>query len=199
MKCLLLAVLVAGSMTAKAQMGNYTGGNLETGIDNSLPAGRVFVDFNGHGHINEASLDTLELAVKVAAEVSGTEACSMWTGSCRKEAFKTLYIAPAYAQQYLNLAKEAESNKDGSRDSDGFLAHPVCNGWWNADHSGCGDQATKPQLTEAPAPVYPPLAARLKIQGVVVVSITVDERGNPTKAQVVRHMGYGLDQAALDL
>ena len=60
------------------------------------------------------------------------------------------------------------------------------------------NKPTPPRLIEAPDPVYPPIASRLKIQGVVVVSLTVDEQGRPEDLQLVKRQGYGLDQAALD-
>jgi periplasmic protein TonB len=40
-------------------------------------------------------------------------------------------------------------------------------------------------------------ARRAKFQGVCVVSLVVDAKGNPQRVQVVRHLGMGLDQKAV--
>jgi TonB family protein len=40
-------------------------------------------------------------------------------------------------------------------------------------------------------------AKRNKIQGVVIVSLVVDEEGMPTDIQLVRGVGHGLDENAI--
>jgi periplasmic protein TonB len=63
-------------------------------------------------------------------------------------------------------------------------------------HVGGGVAA--PQLIFAPDPEFSDEARRAKFQGVCVVSLVVDAQGNPQRVQVVRHLGMGLDQKAVD-
>jgi protein TonB len=46
-------------------------------------------------------------------------------------------------------------------------------------------------------PVYPPIAMESKVQGVVVIEITIDTAGNVMTAKILRGQPL-LDQAALD-
>jgi protein TonB len=63
-------------------------------------------------------------------------------------------------------------------------------------HVGGGVSA--PQLIFAPDPEFSDEARRAKYQGVCVVSLVVDAQGNPQRVQVVRHLGMGLDEKALE-
>jgi periplasmic protein TonB len=63
-------------------------------------------------------------------------------------------------------------------------------------HVGGGVSA--PQLIFAPDPEFSDEARRAKFQGVCVVSLVVDSQGHPQQVQVVRHLGMGLDQKAVD-
>ena len=63
-------------------------------------------------------------------------------------------------------------------------------------HVGGGVAA--PQLIFAPDPEFSDEARRAKFQGICVVSLIVDPQGNPQRVQVVRHLGMGLDQKAVD-
>ncbi|MGB2887989.1 MAG: energy transducer TonB [Candidatus Acidiferrales bacterium] len=49
-----------------------------------------------------------------------------------------------------------------------------------------------------PAPPYPPEVRKAGVEGVLVLSITVDSEGKVTDAQVVKSLGPALDAAALD-
>lgn len=63
-------------------------------------------------------------------------------------------------------------------------------------HVGGGVMA--PQLIYGPDPEFSDEARRAKYQGVCVVSLIVDAQGNPQRVQVVRHLGMGLDEKALE-
>jgi periplasmic protein TonB len=63
-------------------------------------------------------------------------------------------------------------------------------------HVGGGVAA--PQLIFAPDPEFSDEARRAKYQGVCVVSLIVDAQGNPQRVQVVRHLGMGLDEKAVE-
>jgi protein TonB len=63
-----------------------------------------------------------------------------------------------------------------------------------------GPGVVPPQLVTAPKPQYPPMARTLKVEGVVVVSVLVDENGRVAEARVVESSRpkVGLEEAALD-
>jgi periplasmic protein TonB len=63
-------------------------------------------------------------------------------------------------------------------------------------HVGGGVSA--PQLVFAPDPEFSDEARRAKYQGVCVVALIVDAQGNPQRVQVVRHLGMGLDEKAVE-
>jgi periplasmic protein TonB len=63
-------------------------------------------------------------------------------------------------------------------------------------HVGGGVSA--PQLIFAPDPEFSDEARRAKYQGVCVVSLIVDAHGDPQRVQVVRHLGMGLDEKAVE-
>jgi TonB family protein len=49
-----------------------------------------------------------------------------------------------------------------------------------------------------PEPEYSEEARKAKFQGTVVLSIVVDERGSPTQFKVIRPLGLGLDEKAIE-
>ncbi|HSY03986.1 MAG TPA: energy transducer TonB [Acidobacteriaceae bacterium] len=55
-----------------------------------------------------------------------------------------------------------------------------------------------PRPTVHPNPEYSDQARKKRIQGVVLISLTVDEQGMPTDLHIERSLGYGLDEKALD-
>lgn len=63
-------------------------------------------------------------------------------------------------------------------------------------HVGGGVAA--PQLIYSVDPEFSDEARRAKYQGVCVVSLIVDTQGNPQRVGVVRHLGMGLDEKAVE-
>jgi periplasmic protein TonB len=63
-------------------------------------------------------------------------------------------------------------------------------------HVGGGVAA--PQLIFSVDPEFSDEARRAKYQGVCVVSLIVDAQGNPQRVAVVRHLGMGLDEKAVE-
>ncbi|HEX3940588.1 MAG TPA: energy transducer TonB [Acidobacteriaceae bacterium] len=63
-------------------------------------------------------------------------------------------------------------------------------------HVGGGVSA--PQVLYAPEAEFSDEARRAKYEGECVVSLIVDAQGNPQRVQVVRHLGMGLDEKALE-
>ena len=73
-----------------------------------------------------------------------------------------------------------------------------------APPSGDGERATEnmptevhpPELLEAPPPDYPAEALRERIEGTVVLRVTVDTDGSVAEAEVIEPAGYGFDESA---
>ncbi len=61
-----------------------------------------------------------------------------------------------------------------------------------------GGDVSAPRLIFAPDPQFTEKARRAKYQGVCVISTLVDAQGKPTRVQVVRHLGMGLDKKAVE-
>ncbi len=60
-----------------------------------------------------------------------------------------------------------------------------------------GGDVTAPIAIYRPEPPYTNEARMAKLQGAVVLWITVDAQGNVTGVQVIRHLGLGLDESAV--
>lgn len=63
-------------------------------------------------------------------------------------------------------------------------------------HVGGGVSA--PQVIYSPQPEFTDAARRAKYEGVCIVSLVVDAQGNPQRVRIVRHLGMGLDEKALE-
>jgi TonB family protein len=55
-----------------------------------------------------------------------------------------------------------------------------------------------PRPIYQPNPEYSDQARKKKIQGTVLITLTVDEQGQPTDLHIEKSLGYGLDEKALD-
>jgi protein TonB len=64
-----------------------------------------------------------------------------------------------------------------------------------------GPGVTVPELVSAPKPEYPPQARRLQVQGVVVLSVLVDETGRVQDARLIEPIAQkvGINEAALQV
>lgn len=60
-----------------------------------------------------------------------------------------------------------------------------------------GNGVLPPKLIYAPNPKFSPQARKAKYQGVAVVSLIVDTRGNPLNLHIIKHLDMGLDEQAL--
>jgi TonB family protein len=61
-----------------------------------------------------------------------------------------------------------------------------------------GGGVTSPQLLVKVEPEYSEEARKAKFQGAVVLQIIVDEKGNPRDIKIIRPLGLGLDQKAIE-
>ncbi len=84
----------------------------------------------------------------------------------------------------------------GSGSGNGY--GPGSGGGYGGGPYHVGGGVSAPQLVFAPDPEFSDEARRAKYQGVCVVSLIVDAQGNPQRVQVVRHLGMGLDEKAVE-
>lgn len=63
---------------------------------------------------------------------------------------------------------------------------------------GCDEAPVKPKATKIVRPAYNDEARAAAIEGAVRVEITVDETGKVIAVKVLRGLGHGLDEAAVD-
>lgn len=61
-----------------------------------------------------------------------------------------------------------------------------------------GNGVTPPRLISKKEAEYTPQATQAKIQGSVLLSIIIDEKGIPRNVQVIRPLGLGLDEKAVE-
>ena len=61
-----------------------------------------------------------------------------------------------------------------------------------------GGGVSPPQLILKVEPEYSEEARKAKFQGTVVLMVVVDEKGNPRDLKVIRPLGLGLDQKAIE-
>jgi TonB family protein len=60
-------------------------------------------------------------------------------------------------------------------------------------------QGLVPRSIKQPPPEYPEALRTLRIAGDVVLRVIVDEKGKPLVADIAEPVGFGLDQAAIDI
>lgn len=100
----------------------------------------------------------------------------------------TINVEPAGAAQ-MAAAAESTAAKIHKVGEDG-AGHPC--------KTGDPHCVTAPRLVYAPDPRFSNEARRKKFQGVCIVSVIVDTRGNPREIEVLQHLGMGLEQKAVD-
>ena len=61
-----------------------------------------------------------------------------------------------------------------------------------------GGGVSAPKLVYAPDPEYTKKAQEANYQGVCVIALIVDTEGKPERVHVLRHLGMGLDQKAVE-
>jgi protein TonB len=61
-----------------------------------------------------------------------------------------------------------------------------------------GGGVTAPQLIHSVKPEFSDAATRAKYEGVVSIQLIVDPQGNPQNVHVVKHLGMGLDEKAIE-
>lgn len=89
-------------------------------------------------------------------------------------------------------------SRGGIGPGDGNGYGPGRDGGYGGSVYRVGGGVSAPQLVYAPDPEFSDEARRARFQGACVVSLVVDAQGNPQRVRVIRGLGMGLDQKALD-
>ncbi len=61
-----------------------------------------------------------------------------------------------------------------------------------------GGGVTAPQVIHTVEPEFTDAARQTKYQGIVSIQLIVDPQGNPEDIRIVRHLGMGLDEKAIE-
>lgn len=134
----------------------------------------------------EAILSVAELRVaspvKCAAGVGGVDLKGRITAVMRSQTMKRLGLRK---KLLLNLGAACA------------LAVPVASGWLTATSSALAEQEEFLPIVHI-APVYPPEAAAIGLEGHVIVEFTVDENGSVEDLFIVESSSPLFEQAALD-
>ncbi len=89
-------------------------------------------------------------------------------------------------------------SRGGIGPGDGNGYGPGSNGGYGGGVYQVGGGVSAPELVFAPDPEFSDEARRAKFQGACVVALVVDAKGNAQQVRVIRHLGMGLDQKAVD-
>lgn len=77
-------------------------------------------------------------------------------------------------------------------------AGPGSNGGYGGGVMNVGGGVSAPEVIHSVEPQFTPEARGANYQGVVGIQLIVDSEGNPQDVHVVRHLGMGLDQQAVE-
>lgn len=94
---------------------------------------------------------------------------------------------------YLDLSEAAEHIKPEIRRYDSVAKGPI----HRVDKDDVKDGVKAPKAIYTPEPAFSEEARRAKFQGVVYLSIIVDETGNVSRVRLERPLGRGLDDNAM--
>jgi len=107
------------------------------------------------------------------------------------------------ARRAMNLSRDSEVTKAsrivvcGLRKQLGNTKDIPRIGSVNARRVG-DDGVVAPRKIHAPAPVFPNKARKKRVEGVVIVESIIDTEGCVIRAKVLKGLGYGLDESALE-
>jgi TonB family protein len=94
---------------------------------------------------------------------------------------------------------DGRSNGRGAVQTAGFSAQQVLQGGAKAQSQLDSGPATTPvEITDKPKPIYSQEARQLKLQGEVLLEVMFGANGQLHVNRVVRGLGHGLDEAAID-
>ena len=79
----------------------------------------------------------------------------------------------------------------------GIGAGPGSGGGYGGGLMSVGDGVSAPQVIHAVDPEFTESARSANYQGTVSIQLIVDSQGNPQNVQVLRHLGMGLDEKAI--
>jgi TonB family protein len=129
----------------------------------------------------------------VAAWVKSAEPVPEWKPEHAETAPQTLTVQPA-GVTIQRLGKTGKGATGQALDD----AVAAATAPFNDRVYTIGSGVSAPFLAYDPDPQYTPEAKKAKYQGVCLVQLIVDENGNPRNVRVLRPLGMGLDQKAIE-
>jgi TonB family protein len=118
---------------------------------------------------------------------------------------KDIIIPDNKALPNIGLSKSANVRLGGGMGSGGGIGSghgdgvgPGSGGNFGGGLYKVGGSVAEPKLIFAPEAEFSDEARRAKYQGAVLISVIVDAQGNPQNPRVVRQLGMGLDEKALE-
>ncbi len=110
--------------------------------------------------------------------------------------------APVLNQEILaehpEYAKQIEENKRSLRAGGGADVQPQGQSRYSGAVEHAGDAVSAPHLVSNAEPHYSKEARAAGLQGTVGLSVVIDEKGVPRDIRVVRSLGKGLDEKAIE-
>jgi protein TonB len=103
---------------------------------------------------------------------------------------------PAAVAVGTSLGNHGKGGGLGSGDGPGI--GPGFNGGMNGGLYTVGGRVSAPKVLFAPEPEFSEAARKAKVAGNVLVSLQVDTNGKPTHVRVLRGIGLGLDEKAVE-
>lgn len=114
-------------------------------------------------------------------------------------------IGAPQSQQIAVASQGSGSNSGFGQGSGGGIGSgggagigPGSGGGYGGGVMSVGGGVSAPQLIHSVDPEFTNAARAANLQGIVSIQLIVDSRGNPQDIHVVRHLGMGLDQKAIE-
>jgi TonB family protein len=103
------------------------------------------------------------------------------------------------AKTILDVSPEQTTNVDSARPSPGSIPdQPISGAGFSGGAYRIGGGVSAPTVIHKVEPEYSEEARQRKFQGTVILFIVVDAEGKPRDLRVIRPLGLGLDQKAIE-
>ncbi|MBV8202022.1 MAG: TonB family protein, partial [Acidobacteria bacterium] len=158
-----------------------------TAASSAPPAGSGSEAATTRGQQKAATPAAEPRATETAASSAGTAPVAAGSSAAQQEAARER-TADAAARPQAETAGSASASRAGAAQG-------------GASGAPGGGVMVPPKLVSTPKPEYPPLARKLGVEGVVVLSVLVDEQGRVEDVQVLERISQdvGINEAAVQV
>lgn len=144
-------------------------------------------------HLEEAKIKLPKLSVEPSSQVRLPQDTSIE----KLGAPQSTQVALA-SQGSGNNAGFGIGSSGGIGQGNGTGMGPGGNGGYGGGLMNVGGGVSAPRVIHSVEPQFTPEARQANYQGVVGIQLIVDSQGNPQAVHVVRHLGMGLDERAIE-